>query len=201
MRDRKPIPRFLFHMLYRFYVPWDIGQVQPAIAELEKSGQISGRVLDVGCGWGATTLFLAEKGYHVQGIDLVPSAIEKARSKALKKGLRDLFFVHDVFSLNTQGEQYDTVLDVGLFHTLNDRDRCRFPAAISSVMRDQGKFFILCFSDLHNNYIGPRRISRDILRDTFSSGWEIQGISPTHYYARFPRKGAKAWLVSLRKVE
>jgi SAM-dependent methyltransferase len=200
-KDWKPIPRFIFYLLYRFYVPWDIGRVQPAIVELEERGEISGKVLDVGCGWGETTLFLAQKGYDVRGVDLVPSAVEKARSRAIDLGLKDLFFVHDVLELHEVNEDYDTVIDVGLFHTLSDKDRRRYVSAMSSVMKESGKLFMLCFSSMHTGFLGPRRISQEAVFDLFSQGWEVDYIRQARYHARFPRGGADAWLVAVHKVQ
>jgi SAM-dependent methyltransferase len=200
-RDWKPIPKFIFHLLYRFYVPWDIGRIQPAIAALEERGEISGKILDVGCGWGETTIFLAQKGYNVRGVDLVPSAVEKARSKARVLGLKDLFFVHDVLNLNNAKGIYDTIIDVGLFHTLSDKDRGRYASAMSSVLKESGKLFILCFSSLHTGFLGPRRISRNEILDVFAQGWEVVYIRQARYHARFPRGGADAWLVAVHKVQ
>ena len=40
------------------------------------------QVLDMGCGRGRHALFLAEKGYHVTGVDLSPLAISRAMEKA-----------------------------------------------------------------------------------------------------------------------
>lgn len=199
-RDWKPIPRFIFHLLYRFYVPWDIGRVQPAVADLEENLEISGRILDVGCGMGETTLFLAQKGYDVQGVDLVPSAIEEARSKAFDKGLEDLFFVHDALRLHELTDRFDTIIDVGLFHTLSDMDRRSYISSISSVLKVPGKLFILCFSSTHKGYLGPRRISKYTIYDLFAQGWKVDYIRQARYHARFPRGGADAWLVSISRV-
>ena len=41
---------------------WDIGRAQPVFVSLHEAGEISGDVLDVGCGTGENALFLAERG-------------------------------------------------------------------------------------------------------------------------------------------
>ena len=48
---------------------WDIGRAQPVFVSLDEAGEISGDVLDVGCGTGENALFLAEHGHEVWGVD------------------------------------------------------------------------------------------------------------------------------------
>jgi len=48
-----------FDSAYRGTPPWDIGRPQPAIERLADNGQITGLVLDVGCGTGEHTIYLS----------------------------------------------------------------------------------------------------------------------------------------------
>ena len=59
--------------------PWVIGEPQPAIVALERSGRLRGRILDAGCGLGEHTILLAALDYDVLGIDYAPEAVEQAR--------------------------------------------------------------------------------------------------------------------------
>ena len=58
-------------------MPWDVGQAQPRLMELEALGGIIGEVLDIGCGLGDNAIFLASRGYSVTGLDGSPAAIER----------------------------------------------------------------------------------------------------------------------------
>ena len=55
--------------------------------------------IDVGCGGGWTTLFLAEAGLDVLGFDLVPANIELARERAARWGSSARFEVADMDAL------------------------------------------------------------------------------------------------------
>src|ERR1700724_2250824 len=106
-----------FESSYTGTPPWDIGRPQPAIMRLAETGQITGSVLDVGCGTGENVLYLAERGFAASGVDGAPSAIRKARAKAKQRGLNASFEVSDALNLSVPERPFDTVIDSGLFHT------------------------------------------------------------------------------------
>jgi ubiquinone/menaquinone biosynthesis C-methylase UbiE len=78
------------------------------------------RVLDVCCGSGASAIPAAEKvgpeGF-VLGVDLAEKLLERARSKATKRGLHNLEFrVGDMLDLRLERSEFDTVVCVfGIF--------------------------------------------------------------------------------------
>lgn len=185
--------------MYWFKAPWDIGRPQPVIKDLVKKGEITGRVLDVGCGAGDTIIYLARKGYEVMGIDFVPRAIEITSKRARKAGLTIPLVVHDALQLDELGEKFDTVIDAGLFHNLSDGDRKRYADSLASVLKKGGSYFMLCFSDAQGGFVGPRRISKGDIHTTFANGWDVRYIRETQYRAYYPIGGAHAWLASIRK--
>src|SRR5947209_19504421 len=90
--------------------PWDIGRPQPEIIRLAQSGEIAGRVLDVGCGTGEHVLFLAGRGLEAVGIDGAPRAIQKAVAKATARGVDARFEVADALDLPAGLGPFDTVI-------------------------------------------------------------------------------------------
>jgi len=52
---------------------------------LRKKGIIKGKILDLGCGYGIESLYLANLGFDVTGIDINNEAIKYARKKAHNK--------------------------------------------------------------------------------------------------------------------
>ena len=104
--------------------PWVIGEPQPAIIELERTGLVRGKVLDAGCGTGEHTILLTRLGYDVLGVDSAPTAIEQARANAAEKGVDARFEVGDAMNLGAE-PRYDTIVDSALFHIFDDADRVR----------------------------------------------------------------------------
>ncbi len=93
-----------------------------------------GRALDIGCGTGTDTIYLAMHGWEVTAIDMVRKALTRARRKATAAGVAPRFIEGDVSRLHDLGvgDGYTLLLDFGCFHTLPEDRR---PAYIDSVAR------------------------------------------------------------------
>jgi len=102
---------------------WNIGDLQPELAALERQGRFRSPVLDSGCGVGVTTLALAGKGYEVVGLDLSASAIEQAKRAAAGRGLGAKFGVADLAKTTGYESYFYTVIDGLVFHCLPEELR------------------------------------------------------------------------------
>jgi SAM-dependent methyltransferase len=173
--------------------PWDIGRPQSAFARLADAGGLVGCVLDVGCGTGEHALLAASLGYAAAGVDLSAKAVELAKAKAAERNLDVAFSVGDACSLEDLGQRFDTVLDCGLFHVLDDHDRAAFVASLTSVVAPGGRYQMLCFSDRQPGDWGPRRITEAEIRDSFSEHWEIGSLDHGVIDLTTNLAGAMAW--------
>jgi ubiquinone/menaquinone biosynthesis C-methylase UbiE len=101
-------------------------------------------VLDVACGTGLDSLFLAAQGMWVTGIDISPQMIAQLRAKARRQGLEDRIEAHadDVETLRSWTEaRFDGI--VSAFAGLNTiRDLGAFAADASRVLRPQGRLIV-----------------------------------------------------------
>jgi SAM-dependent methyltransferase len=194
-----------FENLYAGQPRWEIGRPQKAI--LDVADQITGSVLDAGCGSGENALFFASRGQKVTGIDFLADPITLAKQKAAGRGLMATFLVMDALALKELPEVFDSSIDSGLFHVFSDEDRRRYVEGLASVLKPGGRLFLLCFSDAEPGDQGPRRVSRKEIEDAFADGWVIESIEPSRYEVRpdpneisFRDGGPKAWFVVVRRA-
>jgi len=181
--------------------PWDIGRPQPAFLELADQGLLVGRVLDVGCGTGEHALMAAARGFDATGIDAVPRAIGLAQRKARDRGLTARFLVGDALRLADLGEQFDTVLDSGLFHVFDDENRARFVASVRSVIPSGGRYYMICFSDRQPGTLGPRRVSQSEIRQAFGPpAWRVDALDAVMMDTNMDEIGVRAWRAGIVRV-
>ena len=180
--------------------PWDIGRPQPAFAKLAADGALAGRVLDAGCGTGEHALLAASFGHEAVGVDIAATAIDRARTKAIERGLEVSFLVADALRLTELDERFDTVLDCGLFHTFDDDDRARFVDSVASIVPTGGRYHMLCFSEHQPGDWGPRRVTQAEIRASFANGWVVDSIEPTVIDITIDPNGAHAWQVGATRI-
>jgi len=102
-----------------------------------------GKVLELGCGAGDVSLWLAVKGYDVSGVDISPTAVEWAREKARARRLQAAFTVGNVVDLQDYAdEEFDLVVDGHCLHCIIGDDRQSFLRSGSRVLRPSGCFIV-----------------------------------------------------------
>jgi len=142
----------------------------------------------------------AEIGLAATGIDFSPMAIRLAIRKAKERNLNARFRVADALELGSGGDQYDTVLDSGLFHVFDDRDRAHFVKNLTTTVVPGGRYFMLCFSDQQPGDWGPRRVSRAEIESSFTDGWRVESIEASMIEITIDPEGAHAWLAVICKA-
>jgi SAM-dependent methyltransferase len=194
-----------FEALYAGRAPWDIGKPQQTF--VDHADQITGSILDAGCGTGDTALFFASRGNMVTGIDFLEEAINRANRKATERGLMVAFLVMDATTLKDLSVVFDNITDSGLFHCFSDDDRKKYVEGLATVLKPGGRLFLMCFSDEEPFTQGPRRVSQKELHDSFFEGWSIETIEASRFEVipdfndmtfndmTFSEGGPKAWFM------
>jgi 2-polyprenyl-3-methyl-5-hydroxy-6-metoxy-1,4-benzoquinol methylase len=99
--------------------------------------------LEIGCGSGPVSCFLAGRGLVVRGIDVSPTALEMARQRAADRGLNVRFDAADICNLPAQRESYDLIVDGHCLHYfVLDEHRCNAYTAIHRLLKPGGLFLM-----------------------------------------------------------
>src|SRR5690606_19960357 len=97
--------------------PWDVGKpCEELIRVLDEYAIAPGRALELGCGTGTDSVYLASRGFDVVGVDLSPTAISRAEQRKTEAGVMCRFVVADVFRLPDLGAPFPFIYDRGCFH-------------------------------------------------------------------------------------
>jgi len=180
---------------------WDIGRPQPAFHALAQAGEITGRVLDVGCGTGEHVLMCAALGLDATGVDVSAVAITTAERKARERGLTARFLRQDVRRLAELGESFDTVLDSGLLvHVIgDDQDRTAYLGGLRAVVPPGGRYFVLCFRTDSDATRARHLLVEDVL-GFFADAWTVDSTEPVVLDSLVDPDGIPAWLVRLTRI-
>ena len=103
-----------------------------------------GEIIDLGCGDGRDTLFLAKQGLSVIGIDISRSAITKAREIAKRHGLNVRYFEKDiVFLREEKRESYSLAINMGCLHMITDsKQRIQHLERVFEILKPGGRFIL-----------------------------------------------------------
>lgn len=142
--------RVVYQTLYRLgLIFWQRPAPPPDLVALVEgpSPLPPGRALDLGCGTGTDTLYLATHGWEVTAVDMVPHALATARQKSTAAGVSPRFLEGDVTRLNDLGvgDGYTLVLDFGCFHTLPEDQRSRYVTEVSNAAAPGATFLLYGF--------------------------------------------------------
>jgi SAM-dependent methyltransferase len=203
MTDACPPERPIVHVYDAAYsgVPnWDIGRPQRAFVELLDAGVVRSPVLDIGCGTGELSLFLARQGFDVLGIDLSALAIQQAREKARWRRISAQFLVWDALDLSrlrSANFSFRTVVDSAMFHVLGDRERDWFVAGLTDVVVSGGLYCVL--GDARRDERSIYGLTPDELQQRFEATgeWELVFAVETTFERRWSAN--PAYFVGIRR--
>ncbi|PZR94329.1 MAG: class I SAM-dependent methyltransferase [Candidatus Nephthysia bennettiae] len=159
---------------------WDRGLPTAELIELVKGTSAPGRALDLGCGTGTDSIYLAQHGWDVTGVDMVPRALAIARRKAASAGVSPRFMEGDVTRLQDfgVGEGYTLLLDFGCFHTLPPDRREPYVESVSEVAAPGALFLLFGFKRPPRLAPMQAGLTAEEVRARFDNGWEVDSAEP-----------------------
>lgn len=184
-------PKTFFHAIYQDTAPWDIGRMQPSLAQLLDTHSATSPALDLGCGTGDVALELARRGIDdVLGIDIAPTAIEQARAKLASSAQvfqdRVRFEVADALRPSELGLRFETVVDCGFLHVLEPASRDVLMDEVHAILRPGGRYYLLAFAidfELPNT---PHAIRAEEIQERFSDPelWTVREVREAQFHSR-----------------
>jgi cyclopropane fatty-acyl-phospholipid synthase-like methyltransferase len=141
----------LFRIFYRVgYVPWEGHPLPTMLRELiegtaDTPALPPGSALDLGCGTGDASIYLAQHGWQVTGVDFAPKALDKARAKARAADVAVNFVHADVTHLRQAGinADFQLIVDIGTFHGMSDDDKDLYVHEISAAAAPGARLLIV----------------------------------------------------------
>lgn len=110
---------------------------------VDKYFKKKGRVLDIGCGTGRTTIPLFREGYDTIGIDISNGMIDNAKKIARKKGLKIDYRMGDATDLEFKAGSFDYALfsNQGWTQIPDSRERLKSLKEVYRILKPEGVLF------------------------------------------------------------
>ncbi len=161
-------------------LPWSHEEPSLFLAEICRERK-PGRALDMGCGSGTDSVYLAGQGWEVTALDFVPKALEYTQQRANAAGVRVTPVVADITEWQAP-HAYDLVLDHGLLHNMDPQRHAAYRERVMKLIGDDGELLLLHWHPLFpgqgNGKMGPRRVDREEILKFFAPDLQLR------YFAR-----------------
>jgi len=195
-------PRRLYDAGYRLSrMPWETGP-RSELVSLVRDGVLSpARAIDLGCGTGANSVFLATNGFDVTGVDFSGVALAKAAKAAETAGVVVEFVQDDLTALRHVSGPFDLLVDYGTLDDLSMKDRDRYVRNVIPLAAAGGRFLLWCFqwpTRRRDRWTGFRPMAPGEVALRFGQDFVIEQIVNTEPRMRRLIPGVAAYLMTRR---
>lgn len=184
-------------------LPWDSGKPDEHLSAVIEAYSIKpGKALEIGCGTGTNSIWLAQHGFEVTGMDISQTAIAKAGEKAAAAGVNCHLLVGDFMVDQVPGAPFDFVYDRGCLHVFEGvEELSRFASRVRGVLTAEGTWHSLIGStDGPPRDAGPPRHSAADIVTAVEPHFEILELRSTTF-DKEDHRNVRAWvLVARRRV-
>ena len=183
------------------HTPWDIGQPDFNLIEVVTQKPIlSCNVLDIGCGTGDNSIWLAQNRFQVVGTDTSDIALEKAKEKAFKANVECRFILADFLKNKIEGGPFGFVFDRGCFHSFSsENDRRRFARNVATHLKEAGLWLtIVGNADEHRKGPGPPQLTAGDIVLAVEPYFKILSLTSSHFGSNHPNP-PRAWRCLMEK--
>ncbi|OBF94203.1 methyltransferase type 12 [Mycobacterium sp. 852014-52450_SCH5900713] len=194
----------LFRIFYRIgFTPWDGHPLAQSVRNLVEGTADTpalprGSALEVGCGTGDCSIYLAQHGWKVTAVDFVAKPLERARAKAGAAGAAVDFVQADVTQLSRTGvgSNFELIVDNGCLHNMSDDDREAYVREISAVAGPDARLLIVAF--VPGGRVGVRGIDHTEMERRFAPSWTMLSAGDERELDRAEKTPARYYLFQHR---
>ncbi|GAA4545164.1 class I SAM-dependent methyltransferase [Mycobacterium paraffinicum] len=194
----------LFRIFYRIgFTPWDGHPLAQSVRNLVEGTADTpalppGSALEVGCGTGDCSIYLAQHGWNVIAVDFVAKPLERARAKAAAAGAAVDFVQADVTELSRSGigSNFELIVDNGCLHNMSDDDREAYVREISAVAAPDAWLLIVAF--VPGGRVGVRGIGHTEMERRFAPTWTMLSAGDERELDRAEKTPARYYLFQRR---
>lgn len=156
-------------------LPWAHKEPTKFLSDIMQQ-RAPGRALDVGCGSGVDSVYLAKQGWDVTSVDLVDEPLRMTGERAERESVSLNIVQADVVQWPNQ-DHYDLIVDAGVLHNLPKPYRAPYRRRLLDWLKPDGDFVLVHHMKrraMDWAPIGPHRVPRKEIRDFFSPELEEQ---------------------------
>jgi SAM-dependent methyltransferase len=155
-------------------LPWDTGLPSSELQRVVRDHRIAPcRALELGCGTGTNSVWLAQQGFDVTGVDLAPLAVEKARKRAEAAGVKAHFLAADLLALADLAPPCDFFFDRGCYHAIRRSAPHDYAPAVARRLAPGARGLILAGNAREPHTPGPPVVTEQQLRDELGPTFNI----------------------------
>ncbi len=183
--------------------PWDKGFPSSHLkAAVERGAVKRGRTIVLGCGTGTNAIYLAKQGFNVTALDVAPTALARAQSKAKEAGVTVRWLLGDVTAPPADLKPFDFIFDRGCYHGVRRSNAQGYVKALKQLSRPGTRVLVLAGNANEEPHYGPPRVKEDELRGDFSAAFDFISLKTIRFDPTNPKeKGAMAWFALLQRKE
>ncbi|MEM7347407.1 MAG: class I SAM-dependent methyltransferase [Chloroflexota bacterium] len=175
-------------------IPWDDPLPPPEVIEIIEI-MPPDKALDLGCGHGRASIYLAQKGWQVDGIDFVPQAITVARQRAIEAKVQPQFHCASVTDLDFLRGSYKFALDVGCCHALTPQQLEQYHQHLKRLIPVAGIY--LLFARIQQpegaSKDNQKGISLQTIKNLFEDGFHLEKMVEGRTNTEDGEGWASAW--------
>jgi methyl halide transferase len=155
-------------------LPWDTGRPSSELQRvLSRNAVPPCRALDLGCGTGTNSVWLAQQGFDVTGVDVAPLAVEQAEKRARAAGVDVNFVVADMLDLPDLNGPFAFFFDRGCYHAVRRDAPDQYASAVAQQMASGGRGLILAGNAREPHDPGPPVVTEEEIRDELGAAFQI----------------------------